>query len=70
MTIPYSVKYSMRLDELVYDYYGSLEMFERTLELNPSLTNVLILKTGTTVQLEKKQITQTKTSEENLKSLW
>jgi len=71
MSSQYLVKYSQRFDEIVYEVYGHLDLFEKLLELNAHLLNKMHLEAGDTVLLiEIEPNTKEAPKEENLKSIW
>ena len=71
MRTQYLVKYSMRLDEIVYEIYGNLNLFEEILEKNIHLQRKTSLDAGDIVTLiEIPKTNNTKNKEENLKALW
>jgi len=71
MSNQYLVKYSQRFDEIVYQVYGNLDLFEKLLSLNTHLLNKMYLEKGDTINLiEVEPTTKTTPKEENLKSIW
>jgi len=71
MQTQYLVKYSTRLDEIVYEVYGNLNLFEAVLEKNTHLQDKNILEAGDIVSLiEVPKTTDTKNKEENVQALW
>lgn len=71
MQTQYLVKYSTRLDEVVYEVYGDLKLFEAVLESNPHLHDKNILEADDIVYLvEVPKTTNSKSKEENIKALW
>ena len=51
----YIVQEPKRLDQIVWEVYGSLERFEEVLEANPKLSTEMILKSGEVVHLPPKK---------------
>jgi len=47
----YVVMEPKRLDQIVWEAYGSLEQFEEVLEANPNLSRKLLLEPGDIVKL-------------------
>ena len=71
MSNQYSVKYSQRFDEIVYQVYGNLDLFEELLSINTHLLDKMYLDTGDIINLiEVQPKTQTIQKEENLQSIW
>lgn len=71
MSNQYLVKYSQRFDEIVYQIYGDLDLFEDLLSLNTHLLDKMHLEAGDTINLiELEPISKATPKEENLKSIW
>ena len=71
MQTQYTVNYSMRLDEVVYEVYGNLKLFEAVLEKNTHLHSKTFLEAGDIVNLvDIPKTTESKNKEENIKALW
>ena len=71
MSNQYLVKYSQRFDEVIYEVYGHLDLFEEVLSLNPHLLDKMHLEAGDAVTLiEIEPSTEKTPKEENLQSIW
>jgi len=51
----YIVEFPMRLDQIVWEVYGSLEQFEEVLEANKELSRKIVLEPGDVVRLVPKR---------------
>ena len=70
MVTTYKAIEGERLDQIVFNFYGSIKLFEVVLENNPHLKDKPILSADDEVTLEEIEPVTTKTTEENVKALW
>jgi len=68
MATIYKAKQGQRLDEVVFEVYGDLRLFETILELNPDLG--MFLREGNEVLLVELEAHSKEVVEENPKALW